>query len=778
MDFANYWFQAPASACGGPSYQIGNSLRFNSADSAYFSRAFSASGSLTTWTWSAWIKRSSFGGTHRVFGTGDNHSVTSQTSINFAQDALEFYNVNGGFKTSSALFRDPSAWYHVVATWDTTNGTAADRIRLYVNGTRITTFSSSSDPSPSANSVVNSAADHRIGTLPVYSGNYFNGYLAEVNFIDGQALDPTSFGEFDCNGVWRPKRYTGSRGTNGWYLDFKDPANIGADRSGNGNNFTPTGFELTNTTSAGYDWMADSPTTNYATLSPLLGSSINVIKNGNLTISDGTVGSGSYAVGTIGFPQAGKYYAEATVTAYSSGQIQLGICPTGAGSNLGGDATSYLNNGTTTKNGSTPASGGATYTVGDVIGIAVDTANSTVQFFKNGSPQVTLTSVARITGASFFGYLSVVTTQLDFNFGQRPFAHTPPTGFNALNTANLAEPTVKKGGDHFNTVLYAGNDTTRDIAVGFQPDFTWIKSRNTNNSNHPLFDSVRGVLKELYTNLTNQESSETNGLSQFNSDGFRLLNNRWNVSGTTYVAWNWKANGAGSSNTDGTIPSTVSANPTAGFSIVTYTGTGANATVGHQLGVAPKMVIVKKRSSAGGWIIGHSSIGWNKYLVFETDAATPNSTVWQDTAPASTLFSVGTSTAVNGSSETFVAYCFAEVPGYSSFGSYVGNGNADGPFIYTGFRPRWVMIKRTDAVDPWCLFDTARDTYNSADHQLNPNSNDPESHNAANIFDVLSNGFKHRSTGTRMNGSGATFIYAAFAEHPFGGANVSPSPAR
>jgi hypothetical protein len=299
---------------------------------------------------------------------------------------------------------------------------------------------------------------------------------------------------------------------------------------------------------------------------------------------------------------------------------------------------------------------------------------------------------------------------------------------------------------------------------------------------HNIFDVVRGFDKQLDVNDTAAEVDRAGDAVTVNSTGFTLDATYCNInnSSTTNVAWAWKAGGSGSSNTAGSITSTVSANPSAGFSIVTYTGTGANATVGHGLGVAPKMLIVKRRDSAGySWIIGHSSIGWNNYIVFATDAAGPNSAIWQDTAPTSTVFSVGTNAAVNGLSATFVAYCFSEVEGYSKFGSYTGNSSSDGSFVYLGFRPSWLLVKRYNTTGAWFLMDAARNTYNVVDDFLYPNSSDSENSGSfGEAIDFLSNGFKCRTTSGFLNGSGDSYIYAAFAEHPFGGSNVSPATAR
>ena len=315
--------------------------------------------------------------------------------------------------------------------------------------------------------------------------------------------------------------------------------------------------------------------------------------------------------------------------------------------------------------------------------------------------------------------------------------------------------------------------------VSFQPDMVWVKDRN-NIRNHNLWDAVRGPLKELYPNLTSAEYTNTIGLSSFNSNGFTLNNgdNAWNGSGNSYVGWQWNAGGSTVTNTSGSISSQVRANATAGFSIVTYTGTGSAATIGHGLGVAPRMIIIFERSPGGDdHIVYHASLTSNQYSIrLNTSAAQagPSAAYWNSTSPTSTVFSVGTSGESNQSTATYVAYCFAAVAGYSAFGSYTGNGSADGPFVYLGFRPRWVMIKNTTsgAGYDWEIYDTSRGTYNLDNQVLYPDLSNAEATPAAAGLDILSNGFKVRFANGNNNPNGATMIYAAFAENPFKYANA------
>jgi hypothetical protein len=350
----------------------------------------------------------------------------------------------------------------------------------------------------------------------------------------------------------------------------------------------------------------------------------------------------------------------------------------------------------------------------------------------------------------------------------------------------MAYTTINKGSSYFNTILYTGTGATRSITgAGFQPDWVWIKERSASASDHNLSDAVRGAGKALFSNTTGAEYDYGTGtggnLRSFDSDGFSLgTASQTNANGTTYASWNWKANGAGVSNNAGTISSTVSANTTSGFSIVSYTGNGTSgATVGHGLGVAPAFTIVKNRSTGGrNWQGFHQSLGNTKtHLLNSTEVPRTNAVFWNNTSPTSTLITLGNDADVNESGQTFIAYCFAEVKGYSKFGSYTGNGSTDGTFIYTGFKPAYIMIKVTSTADNWNVLDNKRDPENTGSELvLYPDLNNSEG--AAVRGDFLSNGFKCRTTNVSVNASGATYIYAAFAENPLVGTNNVPATAR
>jgi hypothetical protein len=412
----------------------------------------------------------------------------------------------------------------------------------------------------------------------------------------------------------------------------------------------------------------------------------------------------------------------------------------------------------------------------DVIGIALNATSNQVTFYKNNVSQgaISFTPTTAIY-FSTYGINSAGSFSGNINFGQRPFTYTPPTGFVALNTYNLPTSTIVKGNTVMDATLYTGNATVRSITntAGFQPDFVWIKSRS-NALNSGLMDSVRGATKLLISNATNAEQTFTDELTSFNSNGFSLgasANGYTNFNAYTYVGWQWQAGqGSSSSNTNGSITSTVSVNASAGFSVSTFTATGATATVGHGLGVAPSFMISKARSGTGAWILALTYSGFtysSDYFQFDTGAKRTDgaSTVWV-TAPTSSVFSIGSSF---GNGVTFVNYCWTPIAGYSAFGSYTGNGSTDGPFVYTGFRPKFVMIKGTSVATNWNIFDSSRNTYNLANLDLYPNVSDAETVDQYGKVDLLSNGFKLRpdSTTFGINQSGASYIYMAFAESPF-----------
>ena len=770
-------------ASGQQGYKISRSVRLRSSASAYFNRTFSTPTNALKFSWSAWVKRGSLGG-QMLFGNGNVNTGTTFSGIYFdSADRLYLYDAGSFFiRQTNAVYRDPSAWYHIMFSVDKTSSV---NVNLYVNGVQVTSFADSRGTLLTAGNF-NSAVLTTIGKNAAASDFYFDGYLTDINFIDGQALTPSSFGETDSiTGVWKPKKYAGTYGTNGFYLNFSDNSGatattIGKDYSGNGNNWTPNNISVT--AGATYDSMIDVPTLyadggngrgNYCVMNPLNPDTVSLngsLTNGNLNASGTTYGVSVFSC-TFQVPQSGKWYWETVYTTITN-TVLIGIRSYSTSST----DVRYYSNGNKEVGASTTAYG-ASWTTNDVIGVAVDRDAGTVVFYKNNASQG---SISIPTNSAQFDITFNTTspfgsTVMSVNFGQRPFSYTPPTGFLALNTQNLPAPTISNGANYMAATTYTANASTQTInnavnGVSFQPDLVWTKSR-TGAYSHEWFDVIRGVNAYIGSNNTAAEVVGTAQLTSFNSNGFTLgANENSNyTNGYAAVAWQWKAGGTAVSNTAGSITSSVSANTTAGFSVATFTAqTSGTGTFGHGLGVAPSMVIVKQRASAGSWGVYHISVGNGSRLLLDSTAASVvASSYWNNTSPTSTVVTLGSGFATAG---TMVAYCFAEVAGYSKFGSYTGNNTSDGPFIYCGFRPRWIMVKSIStggtATYGWAIFDTSRENYNINRSMLVANVSDAENTTIDADFDILSNGFKPRYSPNYTNGAN-TYIFAAFAEVPF-----------
>jgi hypothetical protein len=833
-------------------YNLTKSLRFRQSASAYLSRTPASASGENQWTFSAWVKRGILNYDQFIIGgnTTTSGGVRNILSVQFDTNSnlqvLAFTNASGYYfqRVSSAVYRDPSAWYHLVVQFDPDNGTSANRIIAYINGQQVS-WGTSSD-SGAAGSISSSAyrsinntyrndinGGYQGGGAPIYFGD---GYLAETIMVSGSLVSVSSFGETSSTtGVWIPKKYTGTYGTNGFYLPFTDNSalttssnvGLGKDFSGNSNYWTTNNISLTSGST--YDSMIDVPTltsataANYATFNPLINIpsyNYSTLSNGNLTtVGNSAANNGvNFSTQTI---KSGKWYAEFTCTGSSSTYPIVGItditqiATNGGSPGYTSNSVGYSANGNKILVNGTQSSYGNSYTTNDVIGVAIDADNGAVYFGKqtggtgsivwqnSGDP----TSGASKTGAAYTYtggtiefYIAASPYQsgtgFNANFGQQPFSATPPTGFNRLNTFNLPTPTIgatasTTANKYFDVSIYTGTGALTQSVTNsnsMQPDFVWIKDR-TQSTRHVLTDSVRGSGISLYSNTTDLEGTNdsTGYLSAFNSNGFTVnrgsggLGERVNYSGDNYVGWQWRAsNAAGVTNTAGSITSTVSANTSAGFSIVTYSANGSTGTIGHGLGVTPSMIIVKKRNVAERWCVFHTSTS-NAYIylneVFAADTTNANVRFGNNTVvvqPTNTLFTIGSSNDVNGTSGTYVAYCFAPVAGYSAFGSYTGNGVPDGPFIYTGFRPRFILIKASSfstASTVWTIWDSKRSPSNAAVLELYPN--DPISEQTdSNGIDILSNGFKPRRNSDYANSSGQTYIYMAFAENPFKYANA------
>jgi hypothetical protein len=589
--------------------------------------------------------------------------------------------------------------------------------------------------------------------------------------------------------------------------------------------WTPVNFSLT--AGVTYDSMVDSPTNvltnltdtggvvsgNYCTINcGFLPPGHNstppyTTDSGGVTLQEGALTiyrtqNANYAFGTLPFPTSGKWYWEYIVRGGTRTGIGINNNPrkysSGGGDMNGVGDYGFQWEGSQNKsiNGSVTSAGSylsGVPTTNDVIGIAYDADNGTLYFSRNGTwgnsgnpatgTNPLISSIPVGQSANLFvplwagggDYPSSATLQGSFNFGQRPFAYTPPAGFKSLNTTNIqalgtsaVSNAAYSPNTHFDILKYPGTGVFGRYVSGlkFKPDFVWIKGTSY-SSNHLLMNSVVGAGNGTkFANLTEAESY-TRWISEFTNDGFRAGTNNLddhNEIGAAYVAWNWKASSANVTNTAGSITSTVRVNQAAGFSIVSYQLNNSNFTVGHGLGAVPKLIIVGNRSATNNWDIYHSTLGPTQRLTFTTSTADTNSGPWNNTAPTSTVFSQQSSWYSSPSSASMIAYCWAEVPGFSKIGGYTGNGSSDGHFVYTGFRPKYVLFKRTNTSEAWVTANGVSDPQNPVTRYLLANAADSET-NANISYDFLSNGFKFRNNS--QNENGATYIYVAFAESPF-----------
>jgi len=795
---------ASATAAG---YDVDNSCRFNDDDSAYMHITPGGAGNRRTFTLSWWFKTRPSSGDGLCFfftpGSGDHAFKVAFDS----SQRLYIYDYSDAFEIllkTNRKFRDVSAWYHVVIAIDTTQATDTNRAKMYVNGVQESSFETATYPDQNYDCEWSGTNAHNVGKDN--TGGYFDGYLAEVVYIDGSQEAVTSFGEFDSASptIWKPIDVSGlTFGTNGFYLDFEASDNLGNDANG--------GTDLTEVNLAAADQMVDTPTNNFPTASPIFewyytaNIAMAALSEGNLK-SNPTSNQVQFC--KVPFDMTGKVYFEAMPITQGYQVMGFGetLCAGDSASTIGisgnyADGINiYVNAGTEylsiCVNGSYSNDGGDNVSISaeDIVQFAYDADTGKAWLGVNNTwhdsgdpangtnPICTFPASTRDNmhpcgsgygagdafvwnfgqNSSFAGVKTAQGNQDGNDIGD--FYYAPPSGFLALCSKNRSDTTIDDPEAYFQTKLYTGNGTTQSITLDgdtdMQPDLVWIKERN-NDKDHQIADAVRGADLVLESNENSADISAVNLVTAFNSDGFSLGDhNELNDSSDTYVAWNWKESA------------------TAGFDIVSYTGTGSAKTEAHSLSAVPKFIIFKNRDTTADWKVYHVGIGAEKWLKFNTtDAAGDSAGNFNDTEPTSSVFSLGDDAGTNGDTNATIAYAFAEKQGFSKFGSYIGGSD---PFVYLGFRPAFIMFKNASAVENYRIIDNKRDTYNPAVAHIYPNLSNAEGSGASysDYCDFLSNGFKIRSGAGEIDGSGNTIIYMAFAEAPFVNSNGVPCNAR
>jgi len=778
----------------------GKSLIFNSGSSQYLSRSGATATDIDTWTFSFWVKRSTLGGQY-LWSVG---AVNDRGDIKFnTDDTLQImpYNSSGANATFSSTmkFRDTSAWYHIVISANGLSSTAStsdmdSKMKVYVNGDEISCTSSVYN-TPTGGVKILQNATYQIGQLSASGGNFFDGYMAGVALVDGSVVAPTSFGETsDDTGEWVMKDYSGSHGNLGFYFDFSDTdSTTVTDNSSNSNNFTANNYS----SDVDASYTTDTPVDNFSVLNFVDKHSSATLSKGNLVVN-GSLSNWYGVTGTTGV-SSGKYYWEVDITAIGS-YVQLGICNekhrgvTDTSLETYTSAWGYYSYNGNKLHNSASSSYGATYTTGDTIGVGLDMDAGKVYFYKDGTIQNSGTEAfSSITGhirpiVQLYGSATVT---FDFN-------PTCPTGYLPLSSANLPEVEIgQQSGDlatdYFSTTLYTGNGSqTRTISgIGFQPDLVWQKIRAGTTQGTGVWDVLRGFAGANALDLAETSvegtwvgaNSAEYGFVSGVGDGTVSLNDGTtattggfvNTNTRTYALWCWKGGTAQSSadtTGSGTLKTyTANYNVDAGFQMSAYTG---NGTSGHTLPIhldsAPEMVILKRRTGSADWwgtfhIGTDSSAPEDFYMPLNaTDSKQDLLGFMNDTAPTSSVVTLGDNSGVNANDVTYLMYAWHSVEGYSKFGSYKGNGSADGTFVYTGFPVGYVMSKRTDSADNWTVHDVGRDpTGNPSDSYLLLDDTAVEATYSTALVDFLSNGFKWRGAVNYGNNSSGTYVYMAFS---------------
>jgi len=782
-------------------FEVANSAAFKSEDTCELDKTFSgAASSSTDGTLSVWFKMASFSSSGNHFMMAEDTSGDVIKIENDGDIKVLLNNGNNGTWESGEELLDIDKWHNLVVAFDLDNGTAGDRIDVYLDGVNITGNGTISTTFATAFKIAQDTIACTIGGRAgssSASAYLFDGLMAEYCWCDGQVLDADDFGQIDtATNNWVPKDVSGlTFGNNGWYLNFADKNDLGDDESGNTNDWTESGFDTTN----GSNQFHDTPTRNFATYNPYQEGLNGTMEDCN-TFWKVTSGASGYRVrSTFNNPKTGKWYAEFEAGSQSGSYPYIYIFQ---------DLSDEVDTHTDLNSVYLSAAGyfqvtyedsaygqtisAATYAAGDVISVAIDCDNDKLWIAKNDSWISDLGGDPDSSGAGIYFPFSKLEGTLyntqshsshgfHVNFGQQQyfdgtdlsetsaakghFRFTPPTGFKACN-----------------------NDNMKDID-SYQTGFQWTKNRDATD-NHMIFDRVRGPYKDIHFNVGSAEVTNYNTLQRFLKQGHEIGEDvEVNTKDEEYIGWNWfiETTGNGTSNTTGSLNTTrtlVDAN--AGISVGLYDGNStAGATVGHGLGKAPKMVIINEVSGAETPFVGHEgatiaggAASWH-YGIYMTSTAAPYdlNIYWNDTAPTSTVFSLGSHAISNESGSNYAYYAFAEIEGYSRFAHYVGNGTADGEYVSLGFRPAFIMIRKVSSTGNWVLYDTRRSRLNPVDDQLLVNSTAAETTGSEEI-DIYSNGFKCLTSDSDINSSDGRYVYAAWAEHPFGGESTTPIVAR
>jgi len=803
-----FMFKSSGGAADFYPHQIANSFRW---DSGYLKFTPSSAGNRQTWTFSCWMKQSgtilNSQGDMAILNAGTSGHHADRFRLYFHTQQLRSSSNEANYNVSASLYRDPSAWMHIV--WKLTGNVSYQ----YVNGVLIT------NESVSGNVAINNDVEHTMGVYGGYeTASRFKGYLAEVVFIDGTALNPTSFAS-EKNGCWVPDEIDLTFGSQGYHLNFANASAPGNDVSGNNNDWT-------NVSLATHDQMLDTPTFgsdsggNFCTLNPLSPTTNGAVyTEGNLKVSPASNWSSTtYIKGNMHIPKDKKIYFEASDAGSNGGLFAVGIARESgvpSGTNVGGAGSVTLYDDSKYVNGTQTSSFVTQASAGDIIQIAVDGSNGKVWLGINntwagsGDPAAGSNQAGIVASFATEELFPVVAqnsaSNLVMNFGQdssfgaaktaqgnggdqEDFTYTPPSGFVALSTQNLTvaeEVDPAQTDDNypqklFNATLYTGTGSSNAITgVGFKPDWSWIKERN-GTSDHQVTDSTRGVTKFIETNTTAVEATDTNGLTAFGSDGFTVGSSaHYNTNTDTYVGWSWRANGGTTStNDEGDEDTTIQVDPSTGFSIVQYTGTLSSSGVvqlGHGLSKAPSAVITKTTggSNAGNWwFLSDSQDSWNYAMNLNTTAAQADKSGNGDmSSPTTTVFDVNYTDGMDDAGNVLhIAYCFANIDGYIKEGNYIGNANNSGPFIYLGFSPAWLLIKEFGATDNWLVYDNKRLGFNldaAGNAILYIDTTSAEENQASRAIDMTSNGFKVKTSNATLNADAGKYQYLAFAENPF-----------